>query len=70
MVLNISKNSAFKPWKKNHQVFYVLKYSQIVDLVEENLKLSVPDDYKQFIKWLDTLKIKNNNGQLEVLETI
>jgi hypothetical protein len=70
MAFKISKNSAFKKWNPpaKPKVLYTIGHRELNDLIKNNKSLKPPVKYDDFIKWLDTLVIKNENGTLKILK--
>jgi len=67
MTFKISKNSAFKKWTRP-EICYIIGYEELMELIENNKSLKPPSDYSDFIKWIDTLGIKNENGKLKIIK--
>ena len=67
MTFKISKNSAFKKWT-SPKVLYTIGHTELLELIDNNKRLKPPSDYSDFIKWIDTLAIKNENGKLRIIK--
>ena len=67
MTFKISKNSAFKKWTRPG-ICYIIGYEEIMELINNNKSLVAPVNEKDFIKWIDTLAIKNENGTLKIIK--